>query len=75
MTGFETTSNLSGRYEHLRMKSGLRLRQATFPGALGGAEVAVVTHYEADTYVTGGRPDVFLGFRVLRAAGNDESDP
>ena len=56
------------------MKSGRSL-PAHFPGTLSGAEVALLTHYETEAHVTGGCPDSFGGFRVLRAAGNDESDP
>ena len=68
-----TVDRLSERCEHLRMKSGRSL-PAHFPSILNGAEVALVTHYEAEAHVTCGCPDSFGGFRVLRGVGNDESD-
>ena len=46
-----------------------------FPGTLSGAEVAPLTHYEIEAHVTGGCLDGFGGCRVLRAAGNDGSEP
>ena len=56
------------------MKSGQSL-PAHFPATLSGAEVALLTHYEIEADVTGGCPDGFGGCRVLRAAGNDASEP
>ena len=56
------------------MKSGA-VTLIDFPSSFSGAEVALLTDYGSQAHFTGGCSDSFGGFRVLRAAGNDESDP